>query len=436
MPKPKESELLTMEGWPLGVNNRVRETEQGPRQESRSKSAHPSLQLREAVNVDLTKLGHPIRRKGRELLAAGYTHSLWSDPSIPYALAVHEGWLCKLYTSGTLEQLEEVHPYARVSYCTVNGEVYWSNGISKGRVADQGALHWGLPRPNPPQARLADGSLTKGAYRVATTYVDEFGEEYGASQESVLDVVSGMIVTIGADADTRAEAVALYVSQPDGEILYKVGEYWSGQEVTILPGMIGKGLELETSDLQQVPVGKLVAYSNGRVYIARNKDVVFSEPLRYGLYRPSQGIYMFSSEIDLLAPVSDGIYVGNREGVYFLGGTDPYEITQRKVLSHAPVPNAHTSVPGEFLQVGDSDVPVWWGQDGAMVAGLPGGEIIQLSKDRLAVPSFAAGAMLYREQEGMAHVVSSLTRGGDSSAMGATDTVVAEVRRAGKKLNG
>ena len=63
-----------------------------------------------------------------------------------------------------------------------------------------------------------------------------------------------------------------------------------------------------------------------------------------------------------------------------------------------------------------------------MEVGLPGGEIRQLTQDRLAVPDFSSGAILAREKEGMRHLVSVLKQPGEN-ALGASDSVVAEIRR-------
>ena len=437
MPTPSAGDTLDMQGWPAGVNNRIRETEPGAVTDRRNKP-NASLHLREAVNVDLTQFGHPIRRKGYDLLEAGYTHSLWSDPSIGYGLCVQEGWLCTLSATGVVTQLREIHAYARVSYAVVNQQVFWSNSLEMGRVDDAGSLHWSLPEPPiPTLATTSNGAMSAGTYKVATVYVDEFDEEYGASETALIEVSEGQgfDVSVAGGWPTEAQDLRIFISQPNGEILYETATLSTPLTLSISPGILGRGREVETRDLKQPKPGKIVRYFNGRMYIARNDTVIFTEALRYGLTRPAQGIYMFASPVILLEPVADGVFVGTKEGIVFLRGMDPYDITQTNVLSHAPVPNAVTRVPGEFMESGDSSVPVWWGEDGAMVAGQTGGQVVQLTKDRLAVPMFSSGAMLYREQEGMAQVVSSLNKGGQISAMGASDSVVAEVRRNTTKLN-
>lgn len=438
MRTPGPSETLTFDGWPHGVNNRLRETEGvfGGDRDPRSIPANQAL--REAINVDLTRMGRPLRRDGYDLVEPGFTHSLWSDPQLDWGLVVREGWLARVRPRGELEPLEEVHPYAPMSYAVANGVAYYSNGIDRGRVDAMGPLHWGLDRPAKPELTVTQsGALDPGTYRVALTYEDSTGEEHGASQEATTHVAKGEGLRVTAFGPWPPEALwaRVYVSRPEGEVLYHAVSLAAPGSAVIDPSMLERGMELETAEMRAPSPGHIVRYFSGRMYIARRDTIIFTEPLRYSLTRPSQGVYMFPSDVTLMEPVLDGIYVGFEGGVVFIAGTDPYQVEQVNVLQHSPVPRASTMIPGESVGANSAHVPVWWGKDGAMVAGLPGGQVEQLTKDRLATPRFASGAVMYREREGMAQVVSSLHRGGEPSMAGASDSAVAEVRRATRKLN-
>lgn len=440
MPTPSDSEVLRMDGWPKGSNNRLRETE--AQASTRNQFEVPSSPwLREAINVDLTQLGHPLRRTGYTKLSNGFTHSLWSDVSIDYGLCVKDGWLTVLDSRDGIVDvpLVEASPFLPMSYTVVNGEVYFSNTQIKGRVTPElDVLHWGVPEPGQPVLSLvANGSLFNGTYRVALTFEDADGEEYGASEPSEI-VVTGqqnIEVTVPGGWPSGAFRANVYVTQAGSETFYLARQTLFPTVLTLTQSDLGRGRFLETLDLREPRSGSLLATFNGRIYIARNDTVIFTEPLRYGVTRPAQGIYMLPSNVTLLAPVPDGVYVGYEGAVVFLAGTDPYDVSQVAVSSHTPVPRAMTYIPGERLGVPQRLVPVWWGVDGVMVAGLPGGQVRELTRDRLAVPNHQAGAMLLREREGMSHVVSVLRRGGEMNLMGASDSVVAEIRRNCVKLN-
>jgi hypothetical protein len=189
-----------------------------------------------------------------------------------------------------------------------------------------------------------------------------------------------------------------------------------------------EGLALTDNLYETLPVGQFVASFSGRIYVAKGNDIWFSEGMSTHISRLAVNYYMLPKYIDMLQPVEDGIYVGTENQIIYLKGTDPATAEQVNVYPHGVVPQAFARVPGEKFDVKERDVPVWWTKDGVLSVGLPGGEIRQLTRDRLAAPEYGFGAVSIREREGISQIVSSLQKGGDANNMGATDTVTAEVR--------
>jgi len=438
MTTPTGKELLTMDGWPGGVNNRIRETEQ---KAMRDGVTIPSSQfLREALNVDLTEEGHPLRRQGYSLHTAGYAHSAYGCDPLGVFCVVIDGLLLagrspdNLYTQATLNR------YNQVEYSHINDSIYYSNGQVIGQIHGPTLTHSSVGVPVAP-IPVVTGPATENpngwddTRQVAVVYVDLNGEEGGASEPVIVGADGAFTVDIPMPLPSGVSEARIYVSSVSSEILYHAQSTITVSPITIYPSNIGVGKELDTLNLKPPKAGQIVRHFNGRMYVARNDQVFFSEALRFALTRPSQGVYMFPEFVTLLEPSTDGVYVGSKAGVVFLSGSDPYAVTQIHVSPYAPVEKAVARVPGEKFGVPVDYVPVWWGVDGVMVVGLPGGQLKQLTRDRLAVPEFAAGAVSLREYEGMSHVVSSLRRGEGSNPMGATDTVVAEVRRNNIVLN-
>lgn len=437
MPTPNDDQLLRMDGWPGGVNNRVRETEQAIMREG--EKIPSSKFLRKALNVDLTAEGHPIRRKGYTLHTAGYSHSAWGCDQLGIFCVVIDGQLLAGFNPDELVVVANVNRYNLMAYCFVNGSIYYSNGQELGEIGyDLVARPWGIPVGPQPVVAGPDPH-NPGGWRdirqVSVTYVDYYGREGGASEPVFVGADGPFTVTIPVPLPSDVAEARIYVSESGSEILYHCETILVSPTVTIYPNLIGKGKELDTLNLQPPKAGQLVRHLNGRIYIARNSRVTFTEALKYNLTRPSQGIYMFSDYVTMLEPSTDGLYVGTRHGVVFIAGNDPYDVRQVHVTPYAPVEAAVTRVPGEKFGVAIDEVPVWWGVDGVMVVGLPGGQLRQLTRDRLAVPEFQAGAVSLREHEGMSHIVSSLRKSDGVNNMAATDTVVAEVRQNNIILN-
>lgn len=431
MTSPRDNDILTLAGWPGGINNRARETE-NVNIDNRLRIPAGEF-LRSAINVDLTQQGKPIRRRGYASVVEGFTHSLWRVGDAPFALVVREGYLCTVSGPEPLvEQVTTVDWSRPMSYTTVNDRVYFSNGLDKGYITFDGELRpWGLPVPATPALSLTPSlGLNAGQYQVAVTFTGADGEEGGASEAATITVAQGGGFTVAMlSAPVEAVQRNVYVTQANSEVftLYATVPAATLSVDVSLSGM-GAGRVLETQHLESVIAGDIVRYFNGRIYFSVGEAVFFTEALRYGLVRYSQALYMMPKPVALLEPSEDGLYVGYGKTVVFLGGNNPYDVSNTRVNSRGAVPGTGTRVPGYFLDRELEHLPVWWTQQGGLVAGLPGGEAQQLTQDRLAVPSFGAGAILAREREGMRHLVSALRQPGENS-FGASDSVVAEIRR-------
>ena len=339
MPAPNDDKLLRMDGWPGGVNNRIRETESSAEQ---GKDAIPnSAFLRKALNVDLTAEGHPLRRRGYTKLIGGYAHSVFHCDGLFFV--VIDGVLKAGPKSTELVDVMTVNKYLRMSYASFAGSVYFTNGEESGRYATTGFEVW----PGPQTEHVL--------------YDDE-------------------------------------------------------------------GLELVDNLYETMPIGQIVASFSGRIYVAKKNEIWFSEGMSTHISRLAVNYYMLPSYILMLQPSGDGLYIGTADGVSYLKGTDPFTAELGTVYPHGVVPFAYARVPGEKFEVQEDDVPVWWTTDGVLSVGLPDGEVRQLTRDRLAAPEYGFGAVSMREREGMSHIVSSLQKGGDANNMGASDSVVAEIR--------
>lgn len=342
MPKD-DRQLLRMDGWPGGINNRIRETEQ---RDDREDGGFPnSAYLRKALNVDLTSEGHPLRRRGYTLAEAGYAHSVYYAWEFDLYFVVINGELKVGRNTNELVTIANVDRYLHMSYAVHAEDVYFMNGKNSGKYTPSGLEVW----PGPEQ----DFEI----------YDDE-------------------------------------------------------------------GLELVDNVYRTMPIGQLVESFNGRIYVAKDDEIWFSEGMSTHLSRHATNYYMMARYIRMMVASGDGIYVGTENSVIYLNGRNPFEAQQDRVYHHGVIPHAFARVPGEKFGVGDEDsVPVFWTHDGVLSVGLPGGEVRQLTRDRLAVPEHGFGAVSIREREGMSHIVSSLQKGGDANNMGASDSVVAEVRR-------
>jgi len=107
-----------------GLNNRQRPEEMKP------------AELSVARNVDIDDAGRLTRRDGFDDIAtlAGNYHSIWSDETI--CLAVKAGTLFRINTNWTETALRVNVGDSNMSYVSVNGIVYYTNGTVIGYIED------------------------------------------------------------------------------------------------------------------------------------------------------------------------------------------------------------------------------------------------------------------------------------------------------------
>lgn len=419
---------VVYEGWPGGINNRMRETERGAGERGQA-----SPFLRSAVNVNLSREGKPFRRDGYQQVYTGNYHSLWRHPSSSFALVVKDGQLTLLAGETPIETtLGPIDPYKPVDYAYLNGMTYFSNGETNGRVSMDGQLlPWGRPVPTQPDVNVITGlGLYEGCYHVSASYVDIDGVEHGASEPVTVDAAegSGLEITLPYAFPDRIAYAEIFVSQASGETLYNVGQLNAPGTLTVGQAEMGVGRPIETLFKEAPFPGQLVCEFSGRVYVAVGDALFFTDPLRYELVSPETNVILFPQEITLLEPSHDGLYVGYGSAVDFLPGTDPFDMQRRLVSSYGAVMGTGKQLPGHHFDLPLDFVPVWWGQHVGFVLGQPGGQVRLLTENRLATKKFEAGAIITREHEGLTQLIGTLRDPGGSAAV-ATDSAVAEVRR-------
>ena len=146
------------------------------------------------------------------------------------------------------------------------------------------------------------------------------------------------------------------------------------------------------------PIGHLVAVLSGRICVAQDEVVWYSEPFAHSWFDYARNYIQFGTRTLMLAPVEDGMYVSDSEDTYFLEGLDPMAMRQRKVADYPAIPYTVVEAPGYRLLDGRilSRVQLWWSRNGACL-GAPGGKFINLTERKLVHPGARRGAGLYQD---------------------------------------
>jgi hypothetical protein len=425
---------ITLDGWPEGVNNVRSLTDLGRRA------------LRAGVNVDIPVSGRPRRRHGYASVQAGNAHSLWAPEGWPYALLVIDGQLCKLEAAGDAETVTPLlaSPTSnRWRYCVQNDAVHASNGVDTARIDMAGALSaWGVDAPSgqPLVAAPAGLGLDAGRYQVAVTFVAPDGEESGTGRAANVAVPQDGGIALSAIPQplSGTGSIRVYCSPPDGDALYHVATVPAGTLAHTITRSQPPGRMLETQFCDRVPPSSFLCSYRGRIYFAIGDTLYYTLALRFGLFRVHQGYFRFPHRITGVAAVADGLYVGTQRMAYFLAGSDPKDMTQRPVDAFGVVENTLQALRGATFGVPVSSqelAAVWWSANGLLLRGGASGAVTPITKGRLALPSFATGSLLHREQDQVQQLVSVLRSAEHGSPLAARDAATVSVVRNGVVIN-
>lgn len=429
--------LIRLGGFPAGLNNRARETE-GPLDDNGTPNA-----LRDAVNVSLSLSGRPQRRSGRTKRVTGVAHSLF--PFAGRLLAVVGGEL-RAYLPGNDGALTQdavlATPGSRFcTYASDDFSAWWSNGVTGGRIAEDLSVHpfW-VDTPDPVTLSITTGSLASGRYEVSLTAIDSDGRESGASGAVGVQVQVGQGIAVAIPA-APVDAVRwrLYVTPPDGDVLYQQAELSIGTTSATI-GNLTPTAALETQWLHPLLPCQCLRYGHSRLFGLAGNVLIWSEEYRLGLMHPDNHIVL-GAEATLLEPVGDGtegagVWVADHKRTYFMAGADPANWQQQARYPHAAVPGTSMTLPGTYFGLETtSDVAYWMARNGTPCIGLPGGQLLPLREDALALPvdaeRGATGLMLL---DGIRQLLTT-TLAASANRAAASDSIDATVTRRDHRPN-
>lgn len=368
--------------------------------------------VREAVNVDIARGGQFRRRVGQVLRLPGNTyHSLWLAQQRGVVLVADGSTVLKVNPDLSTEPISTLNSPDKLSFVEYNGNVYWTNRTTIQWLPSDSVVVRGVGVPVPevlPALEAAGGSLRSGKYGVSITYVDDRGEEGGATPVQFVDLPSGGGIRLVGLPTTHPDwQMYVYITDPDGEVLR-----FAASLPAVFPNYIvsetARGSELDTKFLQPLPPGDFVAWLGGRLYTAKNNTLFFSNALRPHLYNPAHNFVQFSGYISFIEAVTDGLYVGDSRGVWFLRGVDPTKFEMSLVSTCRAVRRSSVKIPPEHLPekkvTSDKPVALWLSTSGYVV-GMDGGVTVELQPDRVKVPAGLEGRTTYLFRRGIKQVV-------------------------------
>ena len=395
----------------------------------------PKGAVRDAVNVDITLDGGVRRRRGL-IKRAGFTggHSMWSPRSQAFALFAQADALrmIQVKPDGSVAArtvLTGLFAADAVSYCELEQRVVFTNGRDLGTVdANGNARMIGVTDPaGMPTVSVGAGGLQHGRYGAAYSFVNARGVESGLSPAAFIDLPEGggIVFALPVIPDD-AVSIRAYTTPANGEVFYQMAEVPAGM-ATVTVGDDAPGKLADTQFLHRMPGGSIVRVFKGRLLVAVDNFLAFSEPFNYGLTSRRHNFIQFESTVTMVEAVESGVYVGTEAAVYFLAGSGPKDFEQAVVSFNVPVPGASTLLPSARLpddmeRLTDAPVAVWLGAIGYSV-GLATGLVHDVQSDRIDLPNYAAGSTVTYTTNGLTQLISVVQSEQSNGAGSAIDSI-------------
>lgn len=398
---------ITMAGWPKGMDNR------------RKDYNLPRDALRDALNVDILTSGMPRMRYGpRQILADTGAHSGYTDGAALF-WATANALKRMVPGSSPVSLLTDVRLAKPLSMVSLHGDTYFSNELVNGIVNGYtGTVEpWGIVPPAAPPTVSGNGGIRlvgiTCAFVAQRTFFDGTPvlEESGAPlavQVACSDTPSVRLTNIPQSSDSRVVATRIYATGLDGKEFFRVVDLPAGlTSFTLTPGSgtaptWGEGEPLKTLLDSNPPPGQLIDYGNGRIFIATGNVVYNTEPLRYGLYDNDKSFTYFPKRVTLarFVPASNegpaGLFV-SAERTYFIENAGTPEA--RPILKLE-----YKAIEGASIRLPKTDEVMWLSERG-FVLGKPGGKVVNLTEDQIAVDQYQRAAMGLMEMDGHRSVI-------------------------------
>lgn len=145
--------------------------------------------------------------------------------------------------------------------------------------------------------------------------------------------------------------------------------------------------------------GNHLGWHGGRMYIAKDKALWWSEYMAVDWYDMARNFVQFMSPIRMIKPVKGGMYVSDCKEIFFLKGLVPHQFEKDTVANYPALEwsDAIGYVDGSNFTNLNLDGPcaMWITREGAMV-GSPEGRVVNLNKKKVVYPEGTRGRSVIR----------------------------------------
>lgn len=367
--------------------------------------------LKKALNVNIDKTGNISKRKGYTKKDTAIYTSLWYSEQTGECYAVRNGDLVRLFDDYSFEVLDSNIGPVDLSFEEVDGTVYFTSDNYNGIIEESSKRNWGLEKVNvSPGLSIVSGNLPEGTYQVSYTYVSSSGRESGTSVASYISVPenSGIQINIPTSTDPSVSFARVYCSTQNGTELFFSGVGFLGGTY-IFSNITSLSTPLRLFNIDSAPKGHIVRYYKGRLFIAQDNILWYSEPFQYEFFRLNSNYIEFPTRISEVMPVEDGIWVG-ADRLYYISGDNPSNFKRVVKETIRVVEGTSCKISGSYIRIDNTPIGYKWlvSTNLGIFVLFNQGMVINLTSEHIALDQADSGTAMFIQDSGLNQYISIL----------------------------
>lgn len=358
--------------------------------------------LKKVDNFNITKTGDLKKRKGYIKIDSGNYSSLWTSPSGLGCYGMKDGGLVSISLPGPIvTHLKYANLQKPISFEEIDGIIYFASEEVTGRIVNGVVKDWGLAKCKIiPRTTLIAGNLLEGDYQFSLTYVRDDLFESGSGPSILVHALDNSGFSFTLPVTSFATKIRVYISLRNGGVQYYYGEGLPGEvfSVTSEPPLTNP---FRLFNLDAPPVGSIIRYYRGRMYVAYKNLLWYSEPFQYEYFRLTSNYIPYPSDILDVLPVEDGIYVAS-DRLYYLSGKSPESFNQVVKENIKVVPGSSQRVSSAYLHMDNTPAGYKWliTTNEGIVALFNQGLVINMTSKNVSIEPAEESASVFIQDEG------------------------------------
>lgn len=399
-----------------------------------------SSYLKKAENIDIDKTGSISKRKGYTLVNSGNYTSLWASERGTGCYAVKDKNLIQVLENYNTSILESNIGPLSLSFEEVDSKIFFTSPEYNGVIENGVKRGAGVPTNDlaPTLTEIPDGILNEGTYQVCFTYVYSNGLEGGTIASSKITVADKTGITLYIPTfpdDSNVLFARVYCSTQNGHEMYYhgIGTLGSTYKISDVRESINI---LRFFNLYPPPKGHIVSYYKGRLYIADENILWYSEPFQYEHFKMDSNYIEFPERIKEVMPVEDGIWIGCDQ-LYYLSGHKPEEFTKSTKEPINVIEGTSTKISGSYLHLDNTPIGYKWlvTSDLGIFVLFNQGLVINLTSENVAITSADKGTSVFLQDSGLNQYLSILKTNENPNNSVIGDFVETQIIRNGVIIN-